>query len=74
MAFGATAGATGIGILALKRCMGGVKCHSHAMMSGKTVVITGANTGLGKATAVELAKRKAKVILRQRPHVRHRVS
>ncbi|CAL1539935.1 unnamed protein product [Lymnaea stagnalis] len=39
------------------------KCPSKANMSGKTVIITGANSGLGKAAAFELARRKAKIIL-----------
>lgn len=38
-------------------------CHSKAKMNGKTVLITGANGGIGSETAKDLAKRGARLIL-----------
>lgn len=39
------------------------KCSSDVDMTGKTVIITGANTGIGKEAARDLAGRNARVIL-----------
>ncbi|XP_062912436.1 retinol dehydrogenase 13-like isoform X2 [Mobula hypostoma] len=46
------------GMVLVKDYVTGGNCPSSATVSGKTIIITGANTGIGKETAQELARRE----------------
>nr|XP_045726847.1 retinol dehydrogenase 13 isoform X1 [Mirounga angustirostris] len=51
------------GAVLLRDYVAGGVCPSKATIPGKTVIVTGANTGIGKQTALELGRRGGNIIL-----------
>lgn len=52
----------GVGVFLMKLYINGGKCVYSRNIEGKTVVVTGSSKGIGKETAIDLARKGAHVI------------
>ncbi|KAL7059573.1 hypothetical protein AAHC03_013358 [Spirometra sp. Aus1] len=62
--FAVSVAGVGIGLYALNRCyFSGSRCMLPGRLDGKLAIVTGANSGIGRETTAELARRGARVIM-----------
>ena len=56
----------------IRKFFKGGQCKSKHSMEGKVIIVTGASAGIGKESAIDLAKHGAQVILACRNEVKQR--